>query len=369
MRPILFFIPTPWGDAPIFMYGVMLGLSLIVAWYFLMHYGHKLEGLQHELMANCFVITAVCSLLGARLLYVITQPHEFDTVLSVFQARGGMVAYGGFIGGAAACWAYMRYHKVPFLPWADIIAPVLGTGLLITRVGCWFAGCDFGKPLGEGAPAFLAKLGTFPEWDYSSRDMISGVQLNGSPAWRLHSQSQMSDVADHARTMHESLPVHPTQLYESLAGLVLFAVTFWVMKNRKFKGQAWLTICILYPIWRFVVEFWRDDPERGFAFGWSTSQLVSMVLLPLALYAWWKVKRYQEVHGPFEVPSSVRDPKWLEAHALAVPAGSKVNNPPNKAKRAGKSEATESSATDAPGTTAPASTKSKKKTKKKKKKR
>ena len=201
------------------------------------------------------------------------------------------------------------------MPFADIVAPVLGTGLFITRIGCWCAGCDFGKPLGEGAPALLARLGTFPEWDYSAHDMVRAVQINGSPAWRLHSESDVAAVADHARTMHASLPVHPTQLYESLAGLVLFGVAFWVMKNRTWKGQAWLAVCILYPVWRFIVEFWRDDPERGFALGFSTSQLVSMALLPASLFLWRKFKTHQEEHGLITIPRSARYPDWLAQDA------------------------------------------------------
>ena len=133
MHPILFSIPTPWGAVPIYSYGVMLGLSLLVAWYFIMYMGSKVERMDKDLMANCFVVTALTAILFARLFYVFTNLDEFPTILSWFYFRsGGLVAYGGFLGGFFGAWGYLKWRKVPLLPWADLVAPTLGSGLALT---------------------------------------------------------------------------------------------------------------------------------------------------------------------------------------------------------------------------------------------
>ena len=135
MHPILFTIPTPWGQLPIWSYGVMLGLSMIVAWYTIMYLGQKKEGLSQELMGNTFMATAVSALLGARLLYILTNLEEFGDPMHWFSfSSGGLVAYGGFLGGLAGAWGYLRLKKVPLLAWADVVAPTLASGLMLTRV-------------------------------------------------------------------------------------------------------------------------------------------------------------------------------------------------------------------------------------------
>ena len=301
MHPILIHIPTPWGAIPIYSYGVMLGTSLVVAWYFIMYFGRKKEGLDEELMANAFMVTAVCAILCARLLYVFTNLDDFDDPKKWLDFRsGGLVAYGGFLGGFGASWAYMTWKKVPMSAWADLVAPTLGSGLFFTRIGCWLYGCDFGRPLGEHAPAFLVKLGTFPKWDLDGRPQLACDNvISGSPAYNHHlSQNLIGPDAV------ASLPVHPTQIYESLAGLAIFALGFYILQHRKFRGQSIAAITIAYSLWRFVLEYWRDDPERGAALGFSTSQLVSLALLPIAAGAWVVLKKRAETQGEKPIPAS-----------------------------------------------------------------
>ena len=80
--------------------------------------------------------------------------------------------------------------------------------------------------------------------------------------------------------------MHPTQLYESLAGLILLGICAWTWKRRAFRGQVLLSFVLGYSVWRFFLEYLRDDPERGAAFGFSTSQLISLALMPLAMIAY-----------------------------------------------------------------------------------
>ncbi len=96
-------------------------------------------------------------------------------------SRGGLVAYGGFLGGYIGSWLYLQRHNLRLMPWADVAVPSLASGLLITRIGCYLFGCDFGKRLPDGAPGFLKKLGTFPKWTEGTLD--GGL---GSPAYAKH---------------------------------------------------------------------------------------------------------------------------------------------------------------------------------------
>ena len=305
MYPILFTIPTPWGGLPIFSYGVMLGLSLIAAWYLIMWLGSTREGLSHDLMANTFLITAATALVGSRILYILTNFDEFHTPQQWFDVRtGGLVAYGGFLGGFAGSWGYLRYKRISLLPWADTVAPTLASGLMLTRVGCYLYGCDFGDRLTPGAPAWLKSLGTFPHWaSTTAMGYACASPPTGSPAFNHHVQTY-----DLARDAAASLPVHPTQLYESLAGLVLFGVTMFVWRNRSFRGQPLFVLVMAYGVWRFFIEMVRDDPERGQLGDFTTSQLISLALVPIAGFAYFTMYR--------------------QAKALGMPAVGNLRSPP-----------------------------------------
>ena len=241
------------GPVPIYSYGVMLGLSLVVGWYLTLGLAER-DGLPKETMANCYVVTAVAAVVGSRVLYILTNLNEFDSLASLFaMRRGGLVAYGGFIGGLLGSYVFLRRAKIPLLPWADVAVPSLASGLMITRIGCYLFGCDFGRPLNETAPAFLKKLGSFPHWPEGTLDHGSG-----SPAWaqHLHENKIGQDAA-------YSLPVHPTQLYESLVGLSLLGLLLFARGKQKFRGQIFFLFVFAYGVCRYLLEVIRDDAERG----------------------------------------------------------------------------------------------------------
>ncbi|MCA9618212.1 MAG: prolipoprotein diacylglyceryl transferase, partial [Myxococcales bacterium] len=261
MHPILFRIPLGWDlpfvghvDAiPIYSYGVMLGLSLVVGWYLTLGLAER-EGLPRETMANNYVVTALAAVVMSRVLYIVTNLDEFHSLGDVLSMRrGGLVAYGGFIGGYLGSWFYLKRKNIRLMPWADVAVPSLASGLAITRIGCYLFGCDYGRPLAESAPAWLKKLGTFPRWDDSL--MPAG---SGSPAWVEHVRERGLDpLSDH------SLPVHPTQIYESLVGLMLLVLLLWARKRQRFRGQIFFLFTFAYGVCRFLLEIIRDDPERG----------------------------------------------------------------------------------------------------------
>jgi phosphatidylglycerol:prolipoprotein diacylglycerol transferase len=246
-------------ELPIYAYGVMLGISLIVGWYLTLPLATR-DGLPKETMANCYVVSALAALAGSRILYIVTNPTEFASVGDYFALRnGGLVAYGGFFGGLLGSWAFLAPKRIRLLAWADDAVPSLAAGLMVTRIGCYLFGCDFGKRLPDGAPSFLKTLGTFPHW--AAGTIVNG---DGSPAFVRHLEIYRGTAQEsELLRMNTSFPVHPTQLYESLVGLGLLVLLLWQRKHLRFRGQVFLLSVFAYGFLRFVLELWRDDVERG----------------------------------------------------------------------------------------------------------
>lgn len=263
MHPILFRIPVI--HFPVFSYGLMLGLSLVVGWYIVLPLCER-DGMDKEEMGKLYVWTAVFSMVGARLLYVFTNwPHFAMNPLDVFKVMdGGLVAYGGFLGGLLTGIVYCRIKGLRLLAWADCVVPSLGTGLMFTRIGCLLAGCDFGKP------SDVAWAIRFPKTAAAYKEQLAAGLLDP--------------------TATQSLPVHPTQIYESLIGLTLFALTMLVRRYRKFSGQSFVAFAIGYGILRYFVETLRADSQRGEIGPFSTSQFIGLVTSALAagflVYLW-----------------------------------------------------------------------------------
>ncbi|HEY1536855.1 MAG TPA: prolipoprotein diacylglyceryl transferase [Polyangiaceae bacterium] len=286
---------------PIYSYGAMLCASIVVGWFLTLRLGER-DGLPRELLANCYFVTAIAALIGARVLYVLTNLEEFHDFLDMLAVRrGGLVAYGGFLGGFAGSWWYLRRRGFGLLPWADVAAPSLASGLMLTRIGCYLFGCDFGTPLGANAPVWLKRLGTFPRWP---NDVLDGA---GSPAWLQHVDLRGLSVSAQA-----SLPVHPTELYESLAGALLLVLSWQLRKASRFRGEVFLAFTFGYGYLRFLLEIVRDDSERG-SFGPVFREHVlipSLLVLLAAAFA----------YGPLRSVTRVAVRRTASAFVLAVPA-------------------------------------------------
>ncbi len=213
------------SSLPVMSYGALLALSLAFGWVLTLRLAER-AGLERDASAHAYVVAAVSGIVGARLLYVATNPGEFQSPLAALGVgAGGLVAYGGFVGGFAGSLVALRRLRVPFLVWADAAVPSVALGLGLTRLGCYLYGCDFGRPLPGGA--LVARLGTFPRWAEGS---LAG---SGSPAFVEHVVHRgLSPLAS------ESLPVHPTQLYEALLGLALFGLALASFSKRRRHGAT-----------------------------------------------------------------------------------------------------------------------------------
>lgn len=265
MRPILFSLPY---GLPVYGYGAMLCLSVVLGRMLAVRLGRQ-AGLDGALVSRACAWALVAALVGARLLYVVTNPGQFERVVDVLAWwKGGVVAYGGFLGGFLGTALFCRIHRIRLLAWADCVAPGLCLGLMVTRIGCFLGGCDFGRP-----------------WD--------GPWSVSFPAGSLAFQEQVRQGLLSV-TAARSLPVHPTQLYESLVGLALLLLAIAVRRHRKSEGQVFLAVMIGYAVLRGALEVLRGDADRGGVGPLSTSQWIALFTLLCGaslLWAQWRRSR------------------------------------------------------------------------------
>jgi prolipoprotein diacylglyceryl transferase len=261
---------SDWKPVPIFSYGVMLGTSMVVGWFLALRLA-KNDGIPRQQAEAIYMWTAVWSIIGARLLYIITEWHEFqDNPLDVFRLnKGGLVAYGGLLGGFFASWYGCHKRKIHLLRWADVSAPSVVLGTAITRVGCLLYGCDYGRRADD-----LPWAIRFPK---------------GAPAFTDHVSHFGLDEKALA-----SLPVHPTQIYESLAALAIFGLVMYLRRVLKFSGQVFLGWVFGYGLLRSLIEIYRGDADRGAVGPLSTSQFIGLLsVVAGAVFLGFLLKKYR----------------------------------------------------------------------------
>ena len=245
MYPELFRI----GSFPINTYGVFLALAFLCAILITVKLAAR-DGLPRERIYDLCLWMLLASLIGSKLLMLFTEPEYRDhplQLLSLDFLRSGGVFYGGLIGAVLAGYFLMKRYRLPWWKTADACAPGIAVGNFFGRQGCFSAGCCWGKP-------------TSLPWGVKFTEL--GHEITGVPT---------------------DTYLHPTQLYESFAMLLVFLFLLWLHKRKRFSGQVILAYALLYSCIRFAIEFVRDDP-RGDVFGLttltglSTSQLISLVI-------------------------------------------------------------------------------------------
>ena len=262
MHPILFHLPF---GVPLYGYGAMLCLSVIIGRLLAVRLAAR-AGMDAKAMDRCCVWTLVAALVGARLLFVVTNLDQFTRFTDLFRLwDGGIVAYGGFLGGFAGTVVFCRTHRIPILAWADCAAPSLCIGLMLTRIGCFLAGCDFGRP-SDGPWAVRFPVGS-PAFDQQT---LQGLLPAGAS---------------------QSLPVHPTQLYESLAGIALLMLVLAVRRLRPAAGQPFAAFVLGYAVLRYAIEIVRADLNRGALGPFSTSQLIAVATFASAAFLSYALRR------------------------------------------------------------------------------
>ncbi len=245
MHPILFEI----GRFPVYTYGVLLAAAYLLGLQYALTRA-RTRGLDPNRVMDLGIWIIISALVGAKLLLLIVEFDKYTAnpseLLDLF--RSGGVFYGGLIAAVAVALWYLRRHRMPMWTVTDVFAPGIALGHVIGRMGCLFAGCCFGRP-------------TDVPWAITFHNAYAAQNV-GTPL---------------------GVPLHPTQLYE--AGAELLILVFLIATERRgrtFPGRTFWAYMFLYGVSRFIIEFYRGDP-RGTVAMFSTSQFLSLIIVPLSI--------------------------------------------------------------------------------------
>lgn len=258
MYPILFNV----GDWPVYSYGVLLAAAYLIGLQLAVVRARRV-GVDPAKVMDLGIYLIIAALVGAKLMliavdfdYFRQQPRELLSLV-----RAGGVFYGGLIAAVAVGYFLVRRYKLNIWSTGDLMAPGIALGHVVGRFGCLLAGCCYGRPTDVG-------------WAVTFTNPIANANV-GTPL---------------------NIPLHPTQLYDAGAELLILAVLLLTeRKGKPFAGRTFWLYIGLYAISRFIIEYFRGDIQRGTVFGdMSTSQFVSLLLVPAALVMLWFLRRQSQ---------------------------------------------------------------------------
>jgi phosphatidylglycerol:prolipoprotein diacylglycerol transferase len=235
------------GPLTLHSYGVLLALAFL-AGLWAAGWQAKKAGMNAAAIADLAVYVLIAGLVGAKVLLLIVEWNHYSRnpreLFSLVQSGG--VFYGGLIGALPVAWWYARKHGLSGWQTADVLAPAVVLGQAVGRLGCFAAGCCYGRE-------------TRMPWGVVFRDEYAHTVV-GTPL---------------------NVPLHPTQIYESIACVGIFFVLVAIAARKRFHGQVALSYVFLYAVVRFIVELFRGDPARGFVFNGalSTSQFIAILMV------------------------------------------------------------------------------------------
>lgn len=251
MHPVLFEV----GSITIYTYGFFIALGALLGFSYMAWQGKKLFGLTFDQSNTLFILLVLAGVMGGKLFLIFEDPSFYLTNPKKLASGSGFVFYGSFLLAIPTMLWFFKKNKIPTLPMLDVMAAVTCIVHGFGRIGCFMAGCCYGKP---------------------TTSMLGVIFID--PACQAEPPNT---------------PLHPTQLYE--AGFIFIILTMLlIFKNRKqFDGQFFLVYLIAYAMGRGVLEFFRGDLERGFVINGilSNSQLISLMIISIALYFYVKLKR------------------------------------------------------------------------------
>jgi phosphatidylglycerol:prolipoprotein diacylglycerol transferase len=242
---------------PIRWYGIMMAVAFFAGLWTAMRRA-RLVNVSPDTIADVTLWLMLGSIAGARFVYVTTYWKEefasgpFSEVFMI--QHGGLVYYGGLIGASLAGVAYLWWKKLPIWKIADIVAPSIALGSVFGRIGCLLNGCCFGRAC----------------------DLPWAI--------RFPSDNPLNPP---------TYPVHPTEIYDGLLNLLLYAGLAWLFRRKKFDGEIFALYLIGYAICRFIVEFFRGDypPDHIHAGYFTSAQLLSPVILLAGIGLWFWLRR------------------------------------------------------------------------------
>jgi phosphatidylglycerol:prolipoprotein diacylglycerol transferase len=245
MHPLLFEV----GRFPVYTYGVLLAAAYLTGLWLAVRRA-RARGLNGDRVMDLGIWIIASALIGAKLLLLVVDFDYFSQnpgeLLSVF--RSGGVFYGGLIAAVVVAFWYMRRAKLPLWQTTDAFAPGIALGHVVGRFGCLMAGCCYGRP-------------TSVPWGITFTNPLAADNV-GTPL---------------------DIPLHPTQLYEAGAELIILILLLATeRRGRQFPGRTFWLYMLMYAVTRFIIEFYRGDP-RGALGVFSTSQLISVILVPISI--------------------------------------------------------------------------------------
>ncbi|MDR2426113.1 MAG: prolipoprotein diacylglyceryl transferase [Endomicrobium sp.] len=246
MHPIL----LSFGGFTIYTYGLFVAVGFFLAALYVSK-NIKSDIISQDDIYSLFLYAIISSIIGARLLYVLTEMQDFmKSPLDIFKIwNGGLIFYGGFIIAVTYIVWYTKRKKIPLARLSDIMAPALGLGHFFGRIGCFFAGCCYGK----------------------TSNMPWSVVFNNTDTLAV-----------------KGIHIHPTQLYEAFGNLAIFTILHFYNKKEHAAGKTFALYLIIYAILRFTVEFFRGDYRGAELAGLSVSQIISVFLFSAGLFIIYK---------------------------------------------------------------------------------
>ncbi|MFC1556986.1 prolipoprotein diacylglyceryl transferase [candidate division KSB1 bacterium] len=270
MHPVLFKIG--WFEAHT--YGLLLMISFLLGIYISVKRAQK-AGIDPNVIIDLSVVIIISSIIGARLLYVAFHFDYFrddlTDIFNPFQSDGsigiaGLTILGGVILAIICSYLYLNYKKQPILTVFNIFTPALALGIGITRIGCFFHGCCFGTECNS----FLGVV--FPPMS------VAGA-------------------------MFVNQPIHPTQLYASFGGFIIFAVLIALERKQSFRNLTFFMFLILYSISRFTIDIFRYYEESmvlaeigGLRLSVNQGITILMVVIGLIGVVYLRKKEHESSH-------------------------------------------------------------------------
>jgi phosphatidylglycerol---prolipoprotein diacylglyceryl transferase len=287
MRPVLFEVPgIGWK---VHSFGVMLVIAVFAALRLADWRARrvKIDPVSLQDLALWLIVGGV---VGARVFYVVQHHETIHSFLDLFKFwQGGIVLYGSLLGGLLGGVLYWLRRPFPFLATADVVAPTLALAIALGRIGCFLNGCCYGDP------CELPWAVSFP---------------SGSPPWVEEVETGLISP-----TSAYSLPLHPTQIYSLIDGLIILALLMAYYPLRRRDGEVMALLMVTYPITRFLIEQLRGDEGIFFA-GMTVSQNLSLLIFGSGVLFWAWLSRRPAGRYADEVEQANRAD---EASAIGLP--------------------------------------------------
>ncbi len=256
------------GDWGVPTYGVMAALGLVLGLSLNVRLA-KREGLDGDKCWDLGILAILSGIVGAKILLLVQKWEHYSAhpreIFSWDTLQSGGVFYGGLVAALAVSLWYMRRNRLPLLKTCDVFAPGVALGHAVGRLGCFAAGCCYGKPT----------------------DLPWGVTFTSELAHRLVETPL-------------GVPLHPTQIYEFLVELANFGVLMLIFRRRSFDGQVIGAYLFLYGFARYFLEFLRGDPGRGLLFNGAMTgtQFISILMVMAGGALWLRRERARTPAAP-----------------------------------------------------------------------